>query len=238
MDASDIKKDISDALSEGLSKARTQTVTVNYLTIFVLFIAMAASMALTLHTMHRMDAAVARQQAQFEKYSSDLKQMQEQWLAHEKERDALSAQQAAKVEIIHVRDKQTDSKIAQVTSPDRPSQQVVADLKEAYGFDPQTVDAAGATFAFPQLQTFTATKIDRDRLWADLRNTQDVLTLETQKETSCEQDLADSKKKLEEGKKVMSDQQKLLKKSRWKKFGEGALKVGIFVGGVLVGRGL
>lgn len=182
------------------------------------------------------NAQLAKADAVDAQYKSDKAKWEQERSQLQNQIDAASQKQQVLVKVIHDRDQTADQQIAQAKDPSADAQKVAADTEHLYGFAP-TVEPASvpACLACPsemfefnkeEVQTFNATKIDRDRLAADLDGTKQSLILETDKfddllvangslktqNTQCEQDLANYKK--------------VAKLSRFKKFLHGAERVG------------
>jgi len=183
------------------------------------------------------DRALDKQDAKYAVFVDNQKAMQEQLRQDAQTIANLSMQQQQKVVVIHDRDQKTDKQISDVTRPDKPLEQVGRDFGGQFGFEPVR---AGDLFQFtaPQVQGFTALKIDRERLFSDYADQSNVLKLEQQKNGILTSDVALLTKNNEEANKQLVAYKKLAHRSKFKKFLGGALKVVIFVGGVYIGRKL
>jgi hypothetical protein len=95
----------------------------------------------------------------------------------------------------------------------------------------------GDTFQFtqPQTQAFTALKLDRDRLFGDYGNERELYGQEQQKTALLSKDLDYLQKDVAQANQQIEGYKKLAHRSKWKKIGDGALKVGIFGAGVYLG---
>lgn len=161
-----------------------------------------------------------------------------------------------------------DQHIHDVVQPGKTSEQVFSDLKDAYRLTPMgaalalsvTADKDSGekllSFPVPVVQQFTATKLDRDRLFDSLTNLNQQLTLKQKDLDSLGLDLGnlkasydtlkDSDDKLQKAdtqcQQTVKDYRKVAKKSKWKKFLSGAERGGeialALLGGYELGRRL
>lgn len=168
------------------------------------------------------DAQLARAEASEQRFEAAQKSWQDQLRTDAAQRQQATAQQQIIVKVVHDRDVAADNTVAQVLSPGKTAQVAIVDLGAAYkglvhGIQQAVPSADGDSIAFPVpvVQQFTATKIDRDRLAADLGDTKNTLTLEEVKTATLTTDLTGAQK-------TLSDCQDTVKKYK------GAAKAGLF----------
>jgi hypothetical protein len=126
------------------------------------------------------------------------REYQQQFQQHEAQRTETTKEQKVIVKVIHDRDVQADQKIEEVTKPDADTETVKQNVIAAYQLNPARVytnPEPGGMFSFgqPEVQLFTATKIDRDRLFRDWQDSQHNLGLEQGTTKSLREDLSSSK---------------------------------------------
>jgi hypothetical protein len=180
------------------------------------------------------ERALEKQDAKYSVFVENQKAMQEQLRQDAQTIANLSVQQGQKVVVIHDRDQKADRQMADVTSPNKPVEQVARDFGAQFGYEPG-MTAGMFQFTAPQVQGFTALKIDRDRLYADYADQKDVLGLEQQKNSLLTNDVAMLTKTNKEANEQIQGYKKLAHRSKFQKFTSGAWKVGLFGAGVYLG---
>jgi cell division protein FtsB len=178
--------------------------------------------------------ALDKQDAKYDTFLANQKTMQEQIAKDAQTIAEISRSQQQKVVVIHDRDQKADTQIVDVTRADKTTEQVAIDFSAQFGYRPQIV---GETFQFtqPQTQGFTALKIDRDRLFLDYGNEKELYSQEQSKTALLQNDVGHLQKDVTEANKQIEGYRKLAHRGKWKKIGEGAVKVGIFAAGVYIG---
>jgi hypothetical protein len=189
------------------------------------------------------EAQMQRAEVLEKRYLDDRKTLEDQLTKSVEQRAADTQKQSVIVKVVHDRDTTTDAHIAAVTAPGKAPLDALRDLSEAYKgtipVSPLAVTTDGQ-LVFPVLtvQGFTGTKLDRDRLDADLTAEKTLFSLEQGKTTTLTADLVQCKKTVDDAKPAIDAYKKIAKHSKLKKFFGGAAKVGIFLAGVYAGRKL
>lgn len=214
-------------LHQQITKLSSHHVTVSYTLIAVLAGVIALAGVGGWLGLKFADRQIARAEAA-EKRSEQLVQNFEQQLKQDTaQRDQDTKQQQAIVKIVDTRDQSTDSKIQQVLSPKVDAQQAITDLNNAYAGQlslagtPVTPDNR-ISFTVPTVQQFSATKIDRDRLFADRTDIQRSLSLEQDKTKTLNNDLLSCQVSLTGDEKTIKEWKSAAKKSKFRKFLDGA----------------
>jgi hypothetical protein len=183
----------------------------------------------------RHERALAKAEQREDAYRADSKVLMGQLIESEKARAELAVQQAQVKERIIYRDREADKRIDEVTQPGRETQKVLADVegiikpdwaeivKGSNGSDLLAMD-------IPSFQRVVATQIDRDRLAANLTDTQEVLGLEQKKVASLTDDLKKSEELRTQGDTVIEGYKKAAKGNKVKRFLGDAVKIVIGVG--------
>jgi hypothetical protein len=190
------------------------------------------------HSEKRYEQLLGKAEEREAVYLKKLDDSEKRWEAAEQRIAELSAQQAQVQTRIVYRDKEADKVKAEVTAPDRSADKVSDDVLAAYKFPPLSLTGDNFTFSRPQVQAFVATKIDDDRFAADLADVQLQLGLEKQKNDALRVSLTEAQDNLKEAKGVIDGYKKVAKKGFFRRAGAAALKVGLFVGGIYLGRHL
>jgi hypothetical protein len=189
------------------------------------------------------DKQIARAEAAEERSEQLVKSFQQQLAENSAQRAQDTKQQQAIVKIIDTRDTSTDTKITQVLSPTVNAPQAITDLNDAYKgqFDfkntPITTDGR-LTFPVPMVQQFSATKIDRDRLFADREDIKSAFALEQNKTKTLNSDLKACQNTLDGDEKTIKEWKKAAKDSRFKKVIKGVGVVALAIGAAYLGHKL
>jgi hypothetical protein len=231
------EQQVKDAMMKEVAALRSHHLTMSIAQFLVLLLVLVGGGWLFAHTMQGYAAAMAKADTRNEQLVQDMKQMQTDWLQHEKERDAATSQQKVIERVVEKRDADTAKKIVDVTRPDATTEQVAKNFQDAYGFGP-ILDGPAFSFTAPQVQTVTATKLQEVTCEQDLAAAGTTLTLEKTKTTSLTADLTSSQQKLTEAQGVIKDYQKVAKKTKFQKVLGVGEKLVILAGGILMGRGL
>lgn len=233
----------TDAFKTELKTISQRHVVMNLGVIAVLALILITGLLAGRHALNSFDSQLAKADTRYEQYVTDNKALKARLDASDNKIQFLADQQAKQQKSIDKRDTTTNKKIDDVKSPDKTNQQAADDLVSAYGSEPfvnwNILDQLGHfSFSKPQVQMFTVTKLDRDRLFADYAERGKQLDEEKQKTA----DLADDKKRLkksnDQADASLQQYKSLAEKSKFRKFLDGAEKVGIFIGGVYLGKKL
>jgi hypothetical protein len=185
------------------------------------------------------DKQIARAEATEQRFEQAQKDFQTQLATNTAQRAADTQQQGVIVKVVDTRDKSTDAKIQYVLQPKTP-QQALTDLNEAYtgtvDFSNTPVTPDGLlSFRVNAVQQFSATKIDRDRLSADLSSYKGLLNLEQNKTTTLTADLTKSETTLAACQLTVTAYKKAATLSKFRKFLNGAEKAGLLMLGAVAG---
>ena len=197
-----------------------------------------------IHALHSLDAAmaaasqqtaVANQQASA--YRDQYKQTQQQIDSDHNAILALTAGQAQAQKTIVIRDNAATAKSAEVSQVDRAPDQVAKDASEFLGTVPKIEPDSLFGFDKPAVQAFVKTKIEHDQFAADLKDVQTQYGQEQTKSTLLQKDL-DNETKLRtssdalaaQWKKSADDWEKAAKKTKLRRFLEGAERGGELLG--------
>lgn len=221
-----------------ITDLRSHSVHMTWLNVLVMVVALSVVGGIYLHSVQTYERLIARADADNAQYHKDLTDFQTQWKADQQTIAQLQQQKAQIQTQIVYRDKDTETKIVAVAAPNRSETQVSDDVQSAYKFPPLKVEGGVFSFTAPETQQFVVTRLDRDRLALDLQDTQKQLALESTSNVTLANDVVVAGKRLEESKKVITDYQKIAKKSKFKTFLSNAEKVGLFVGGIYLGKRL
>lgn len=215
-----------------------KSVSLNLGTIAVVVLALLLVGGIYLHSMRAYERMLGKAEEREAAYIQKMDALAAKWEV-DRERLAEAEKQQGQVrERIVYRDREAEKKIAEVTAPDRPTEQIVDDVLQTYGFAARLDVPNLISFTPPQVQTFVATKIDRDRLELNFKDKQFELDFEREKVRILSEDFSEARRQLTDAESVIEGYKRVAVKSKWRKFFDAAKKVGIFAGGVLVGRAL
>lgn len=221
------EQQIQAVLVSQLSALAHKHATVSYGLIAVLVVFLALAGLGGYFGLKLYDKEIARAEAANQRYEQDKKELATELATNTAQRATDTQQQGVIVKVVHDTDSSTDAKIAQVLQPKTP-QEALSDLDSAYSgsldLKNTPVDPAGSTltFSIPTVQQFSATKLDRNRLSADLSNYQGLLKLEQDKTTTLTADLKKSGDTLGTCQTTVDDYKKAAKVGKFKKFLHGA----------------
>lgn len=226
-------------LTAVLDHLKAKTISFNWLTAAILIIVLMGGVALYIHSERSFDKEMAANQLREDHYNADMKAANTQAAADRATILQLTQQMAQKQTQIIVRDKAADTTIAQVLAPERSTNAVTEDVKNNYHID-ALYDEATKTYSFdkPDVQLFVSTKIDRDRLAGDLKDTQDQLKFSVEGSALMSKDLGTCQANEVESKKVIDGYKKAAVKSKFQRFIQVVEKVGLVVGGIYLGSKL
>lgn len=226
----------SAELTAVLDHLKAKTISFNWLTAAILIIVLAGGVGLYVHSENSFDKLMAANQVREDHYNADMKAAQAQAAADRATILQLTQQIAQKQTQIIVRDKTADATIKDVQAPERSTNAVTEDVKNNYHID-ALYDEVTKTYSFdkPDVQLFVATKIDRDRLSADLKDTQDQLKFSVEGSALTNKDLTVCQAGEKESKGVIDGYKKAANKTKFQRFVQGLEKVGLVVGGFALG---
>ena len=242
-----------------LNKLASHHITINYLLIGLLVLVLACGgmgAYLGLRGYERlMDRAEASekllvQAEQQAKAADDL--YQKESAQHAAGRAAAEQRYADLLKTLKERNQKADTDIAKALQPGKSDQDVYSDLKAAYkntpvsfGMDVREDSQTGEhelAFPIPVVQQFTATKIDRDRLWDEVQNLGQQASLKQKEYDSLSTDykaLQDDKAKVAAAntqcQQTVADYRKVAKVSRLRRVFNGAKRGGELAVALLAG---
>lgn len=190
------------------------------------------------------EGQVARAEAIEQKYEDAQKAFQVTLAQHDADRAADAKESAALIAQIAARAKATPPPVIQTGL--KPGAAAV-DVKNALqasltgthpDMAPLEVEGANLVATPAQAQFWVADELALTGTKADLSDTIDLLTLANKDKSSLSSDLTQCKGTLTDAQKSIAAYKAIAVKSRWRKFLDGALKVGIFAGGAVIGHAL
>lgn len=225
-------------LHQQLSALAQKHVTVSYTLIGALVLLMLLLGAGGYIGLKFADKQLARAEASEQRFQQAQKDLQSQITAHDAQRSDDTQKQNVIVKVVHDTDTSTDAKIAQVLQP-KTAQQALSDLDDAYGSELNLKDTPlnGNLLSFPvtTVQQFSASKLDRDRLSADLNNYKGLLTFEQDKTKTLTADLGKANGTLTVCQQTVEDYKKAAKVGRLKKFLHAAGGTAVTIGAAVFG---
>lgn len=223
-------------LTAVLNHLKAKTISFNWLTAAILIIVLMGGTALYIHSERSFDKEMAANQLREDHYNADMKAAQTQAAADRATILQLTQQMAQKQTQIIVRDKAADTTIAQVLAPERSTNAVTEDVKNNYHIDALYSESTKSySFEKGDVQLFVSTKIDRDRLAGDLKDTQDQLKFSVEGKALMSKDLGTCQAGEKESKGVIDGYKKAAVKSKFQRFIQVVEKVGLVVGGFYLG---
>ena len=181
-------------------------------------------------------------QALEQKYEDAQKLFAEQLAAHDAERVANAEQSAALVAQIAARAKQPQAPAVQkALAPTATALEIRSGLQAVLSPrhpDLPPMDIAGETIEISPVsaQALVADEVLLNKVIADLTDTQSLLALANADKASLSSDLAQSQAQNAEAQKVIAAYKKAAVVTKWKKFLNGAQKVGILIVGISLGH--
>lgn len=225
-----------EGIQQLFTSMQSHHIKVNGLVVGVLVLCLVAFGFLFWHSQQAYERALGKAEEREAAYMKRLDESEKKWADSEKRNEELSARQQQVQTRIVYRDKQAEALKIEVTAPDRSAEKVADDVQTAYKFPPINFMGDNFTFSKRQVQVFVATKLDADRFSADLVDTQFQLGLEKQKTQALQSNFDDAKTKLKEANDVIAEYKKIAKKGFLRRAGDAALKIGLLVGGIYLGR--
>jgi TolA-binding protein len=232
-DAVSTVKSDTQAIIESL---HSHSIKVNYLLVLVLAVVIGTFGAFYLHSVHSYENLLGRAEQREATYLSKLDQLDKRLEDSQNKIDQLQAQQSKVQTQIVYRDKETDKQIGIVTAPDRAAIDIASDVQTNYNFSPVTVAPDLLTFKPYQVQTFVATKLDRERLFQDVKGLNTMLSLEKETTATLTEDKQECKAALTEAKGVIDGYKHVAKKTKWQRIKDAGEKTGLIVFGLAIGR--
>jgi hypothetical protein len=150
---------------------------------------------------------------------------------------SLQEQVNNKQNVIVVRDKETAQTVKEVTAP-KETEEVIKDASLILTTNIKLEPSLRISFVPEDVQKFSATKIEHDSLVLDKKDLQDIVVIKDQQLALAQKDLNVCQDTLGTCRKSVEDYKKVAVKSKWRKIGDGALKVGYVAAGILIGRAL
>lgn len=190
-------------------------ITINYTLIAVLILVIAVGGFFGYRALVGFDKQVAALKVETAAAKTEL-------ATNKADRTVTTQQQAAQVIVIHDRDTKANTAIAAATAP-KAVPQVVEDSKNYLGVVPQITPDNLLAYQPVAVQTFVATKIDRDRLSADYADLTSNYIKEQSKTASLTSDL-DKETGLAEKWEAVTH------KTKWARIW-GGVKTGLILGG-------
>lgn len=174
----------------------------------------------------------AKAEAQEARYDADRKSFYDTLAQHDADRAANDAKQAQLVAGIAARAKEAPAPVVQQgLKPSASAEEAKNALQSVYS-DTSTLGTLEATpdgkvsATVTQAQIFIGSKLSLDRLKLDFGDTQKVLELEKQTNSSLTSDLAQCKATNKEADKTIADYKAASKKSKWQKIKDGMKQAG------------
>lgn len=159
--------------------------------------------------------------------------------AHELERKQWQEQQAALMRSVVARNQTVDRVIGELRAPSRPVEQIIKDSEQQLGMTPVVHPDNPKSFSLSQeqFQELIAIKVDRDRLFENLKSTEQQLDLERQSTATLKADLDRALKGIQDANNVIELQGKTIEaykkaatKTRLRKVLEFGGRAGITIG--------
>jgi len=222
-----------EVLKADLVSLNNRHLTVSYLTLGVAALVFAVSGWWVIHTMQTYERLVTVAETRYEQYEKRMDEREKLWKEHDQQREALIGQQKVIERTIEYRDVKAAEAVKVVTA-EKPVEAVAQDSSRYLGVLPM-IDNGLLAFKPPEVQSFMATKIERDACLADLADTKTVLGMEEVKTASLQTDLAVAKEGFKEAEKTLGAYRTALKKTKWQRFigivkDAGKVAVGITIG--------
>jgi hypothetical protein len=160
-----------------------------------------------------------------QKQSDDFKIERTAFVAQLKQdaidRESISGKQKVIVQVVHDRDTSTNAAIASATAP-KSVEAVQADSQNYLGVLPTYIPEQNLLgFTPPSVQRFVSTKIDRDRLFSDWKDTSTNLGLEQQKTSSLTSSLALTTQEEKDAEALATKWEHVAHKTKMRRFLEG-----------------
>lgn len=184
------------------------------------------------------NAQLAKADAVDKQYQADKKDWEAQRAQLQTQIDAASQKQQVLVKVVHDRDESADQTISKLTEITEDEVSINQDVYKTWGTYAD-IDSSQPThlFEFPKelVQKFNATKIDRDRLDADLKDTKTQLDLASSQVNLLSKSNTTLAQQADECQKDLDGYKKVAKVSRFKKFLHGAEHVGEILAAAVAG---
>lgn len=215
------------ALQTEVSALAQKHITVSYLLVAVLVVVLGLASVGGYLAFKFADRQIARAEVSEQRFEAAQKDFQKQLADNTAQRAQDTKQQDVIVKVVDTRDATADKTINQVLSPATTPQDALTGLGSAYKGTlelSQTAVTPDGKLSFPlhAVQEFTATKIDRDRLFADRDDIKTALGLEQDKTKSLTADLTGAKGTLSDCQDTVKKYKSAAKASVFKRVVKGA----------------
>jgi hypothetical protein len=185
------------------------------------------------------DAQLAKAQVTEQKYEAAQKTLTDLLASDAKERAQLQAQQQSLVNQIAKRDKTPPAPaVTAALQPNATAETAANALGLVFSLSPYpsaTIDNKIA-LSVPNAQELISDGVELNKLRPDLTDTKMLYGLEQQKSASLNKDIVQCTDTLKDAQKSIAAYKKIATRSRWKKFLDGAEKVGLVIAGAAIGH--
>lgn len=222
----------------------SHTVRVSYMFLGVIVLVLALAGVGGYFGLKSYEAQVARAEAIEQKYDAAQKDFTAQLAAHDAQRTADAKASAVLVAQIAARAAKPPAPVVVTAlAPSATAEQVRNGLQAVLSprFPqgiPMAVQGENIEISPVSAQVWLADEVALTRVTADLSDTQVLLSLSNKDNATLKQDLTTANSTLSDAKDTIKAYKKIAVKSRWRKFLDGALKVGLVTAGVAIGHGL
>lgn len=237
------EQEVKDYATAQMSSLAHKHVNVSFLLIAVLVVVLGLASVGGYIAVKFADRQIARAEASEQRLVAAQQVFEKQLADNTAQRAQDTKQQAVIVKVVHDRDTSTDAVIAQALRPAKTPEAALTDLEGAYkGTLPadnvSVLADSRLVFPVPLVQQFTATKYDRDRLFADRDDIKAALGLEQDKTKTLTADLAGAQGTLKDCQDTVKKWKDAAKASRFKKFFKGAGTVVAVIAAAYIGHKL
>jgi hypothetical protein len=185
------------------------------------------------------DAQLAKAQVTEQKYEAAQKTLTDLLASDAKERAELQAQQANLVNQIAKRDSKPPAPVVTAAlQPNATAETAANALGLVFSLSPYpsaTPDNKVA-LSVSNAQELISDGVELNKLRPDLTDTKMLYGLEQQKSASLNKDIIQCTDTLKDAQKSITAYKKLAARSKWKRFLDGAEKVGLVIGGAAIGH--
>lgn len=234
MDEQQVRAEFAASVAELSSRH----VTVSYLAVTVLALALGGGGWLLYHAMQSYDKAMGAAQEREAVFQKHLETDNEVLHADNLRLQDLAAQVAAAQNRVVYRDKQSVATITQVKAPDRPVPMVAKDVETYLKVTPVITPDNLLAFQPPTVQDIVATRIERDTLRDDVNDYKVTVSSYSTQVALLGKDLAMATENVAQCQGVVKSYKAIAVKSKWRRVLDVAEKVGIAVVGVAIGRAI
>lgn len=213
------------------------TVTYGVLGVLVIFMGMVGTGGY--FALKAFNAQADKAAAQYIVYTDTLKDFQTQLALHDTQRQAAEVKVADLQAQIAKRAAQPLPKpVVDGLQEHAPAQAVAGALLSLFpNFDPPEVTTAGKiALSPPEAQQVISRVVDGDRAKLNFQDEKQTVDLQNGTISSLNNDLGACRTTLAEADKTISGYKKVVAPTRWKRFLQGAEKVGLFIAGAALGK--